>query len=42
LLDGVTIDFAETATSSGFVFIDPKKKNCGCSTTDTASESVTA
>ena len=43
LLDGVTIDFAETATSSGFVFIDPKKKNCGCSTIDaTASESVTA
>ena len=43
LLDGVTIDFAETATSSGFVFIDPKKKNCGCSTIDAAAtESVTA
>ena len=27
LLDGVTIDFAETPTSAGLVFIDPKKKN---------------
>ena len=43
LLDGVVIDFAETPTSSGFVFIDPKKKNCGCSTIDmTAPESATA
>ena len=42
-LDGVTIDFAETPTSSGFVFIDPKKKNCGCSSVDAAApESVTA
>jgi iron-sulfur cluster assembly protein len=31
LLDGVTIDFAETPTQSGFVFIDPKKANCACS-----------
>ncbi len=30
LLDGVTIDFAETPTSSGFVFHDPKAKSCGC------------
>ncbi len=30
LLDGVTIDFAETATQSGFVFHDPKKKACAC------------
>ncbi|MBI4721379.1 MAG: iron-sulfur cluster assembly accessory protein [Chitinivibrionia bacterium] len=29
LLDGVTIDFAETATQSGFVFHDPKQKACG-------------
>jgi iron-sulfur cluster assembly accessory protein len=43
LLDGVTIDFAETPTSSGFVFIDPKKTNCGCSTIDAAApQSVTA
>lgn len=31
LLDGVTIDFAETPTSSGFVFRDPKAASCGCS-----------
>ncbi|BDV34782.1 MULTISPECIES: iron-sulfur cluster assembly accessory protein [Methylocystis] len=31
LLDGVTIDFKETATSTGFAFIDPKAKSCGCS-----------
>ncbi|MBY6239998.1 iron-sulfur cluster assembly accessory protein [Methylosinus sp. Sm6] len=31
LLDGVTIDFKETATSTGFSFIDPKAKACGCS-----------
>lgn len=30
LLDGVTIDFAETPTQSGFVFHDPKAKSCGC------------
>jgi iron-sulfur cluster assembly accessory protein len=34
LLDGVTIDFKETPTSTGFVFIDPKAKSCGCSTTE--------
>jgi iron-sulfur cluster assembly accessory protein len=34
LLDGVTIDFAETATQSGFVFRDPKSANCGCKSTD--------
>jgi iron-sulfur cluster assembly accessory protein len=30
LLEGVTIDFAETITQSGFVFHDPKQKSCGC------------
>ncbi len=30
LLDGVTIDFADTATQSGLVFHDPKKTACGC------------
>jgi iron-sulfur cluster assembly accessory protein len=29
LLDGVTIDFADTATKSGFVFQDPKQVSCG-------------
>lgn len=33
LLDGVTIDFADTPMSSGLTFIDPKAKNCGCSST---------
>jgi iron-sulfur cluster assembly accessory protein len=28
LLDGVTIDFAETPTSTGLVFHDPKQKSC--------------
>jgi len=31
LLDGVTIDFAETPTQSGFIFHDPKQKTCACS-----------
>jgi len=29
LLEGVTIDFAETPTSTGLVFHDPKQKSCG-------------
>ena len=28
LLDGVTIDFAETPTSTGLIFHDPKQKSC--------------
>ncbi len=36
LLDGVTIDFAETATTSGFVFHNPNAANCGCKSTDSA------
>lgn len=31
LLDGVTIDFADTPMNSGLSFIDPKAKSCGCS-----------
>jgi len=34
LLDGITIDFTETPTQSGFVFHDPKAANCGCKSTD--------
>ncbi len=34
LLDGVTIDFKETATSTGFAVHDPKAQSCGCSTTE--------
>ncbi|HTV33434.1 MAG TPA: iron-sulfur cluster assembly accessory protein [Methylocella sp.] len=29
LLDGVTIDFADTASQTGLVFHDPKAKSCG-------------
>jgi len=33
LLDGVIVDFADTAMSSGLVFHDPRANNCGsCST----------
>lgn len=32
LLDGVTIDFADTRMSSGFVFHDPKSTGSSCST----------
>lgn len=32
LLDGVTIDFVEASTHSGFVFHDPKQKSCACGT----------
>lgn len=31
LLDGVTIDFADTPTKSGLTFIDPKQAPCACS-----------
>ena len=32
LLDGVTVDFVDTATQTGLVFHAPKGVNCGCST----------
>ena len=34
LLDGVTIDFAETPTESEFVFHDRKTAGCGCNSVD--------
>jgi iron-sulfur cluster assembly accessory protein len=36
LLDGVTIDFADTPTQSGLVFHDPKAKSCACSSAATS------
>lgn len=36
LLDGVTIDFVDTATETGFVFHDPKGGTCGCAGSDAA------
>ena len=32
LLEGVTVDFAETPTQSGLVFHDPRAKGTSCST----------
>jgi iron-sulfur cluster assembly protein len=32
LLDGVTIDFAESPTQSGLSFFNPAQAACGCST----------
>lgn len=32
LLDGVTVDFADAAASSGFTFINPNAGACGCAT----------
>lgn len=31
LLDGVTVDFTETATSAGLSFVSPHAGACGCS-----------
>lgn len=31
MLDGVTIDFADTPTQSGLTFINPNAAACGCS-----------
>jgi iron-sulfur cluster assembly protein len=36
LLDGVTVDFADTPTQSGLTFFNPNAEACGCSTADTA------
>lgn len=37
LLEGVTIDFAETATSAGLSFFNPNAGACGCSTSGASS-----
>lgn len=36
MLNGITIDFVETATQSGLSFIDPNKEACACSSAETA------
>lgn len=36
LLDGVTVDFADTPTQSGLTFVNPNAASCGCSTSDAA------
>jgi iron-sulfur cluster assembly accessory protein len=32
LLDGVTVDFADTPTQSGLTFFNPNAEACGCTT----------
>jgi iron-sulfur cluster assembly accessory protein len=32
LLDGVTVDFADTPLQSGLTFVNPNAASCGCST----------
>ena len=32
LLDGVTVDFADTPLQSGLTFVNPNAETCGCST----------
>lgn len=41
LLNGMTVDFVETATTSGLSFIDPNKAACACSTADAPTAGVT-
>ena len=36
LLDGVTVNFADTPTQSGLTFFNPNAAACGCSTADAA------
>ena len=36
LLDGVTVDFAETPTSAGLTFFNPNAAACGCSSSGDA------
>lgn len=34
LLEGVTIDFRDTSTETGFKFVNPSAGSCACSSTD--------
>lgn len=36
LLEGITIDFTETATQSGLSFVNPNQAACACSSAETA------
>jgi iron-sulfur cluster assembly protein len=37
MLEGVTVDFAETPTSAGLTFVNPKAGACGCASSADAS-----
>jgi iron-sulfur cluster assembly protein len=41
LLDGVTIDFVDSPTKTGFEFLDPKAGACGCASGDTKIQLIT-
>jgi Fe-S cluster assembly iron-binding protein IscA len=36
LLDGVTVDFADTAMATGLSFINPNAQSCACSSSGTS------
>src|SRR5512135_715915 len=42
LLEGVTVDFADTAISTGLSFINPNAQSCGCSSAGAGTTSQTA
>jgi len=42
LLDGVTIDFTESATQSGLSFTNPNQAACGCSSSGDAAPAMPA
>jgi len=42
LLDGVTIDFADTPTHSGLTFVNPAAAACGCSSSAAAPQPTVA
>ena len=42
LLEGVTIDFADTAMSTGLTFINPNAQACGCSSAEAGAPPRTA
>ena len=37
LLEGITIDFNDTAMATGLSFIDPNKQSCACSSSESSS-----
>jgi len=39
--DGVTIDFVDSPTKTGFEFLDPKAGACGCASGDTKIQLIT-
>lgn len=40
MLQGVTVDFADTPTQSGLTFFNPNAGPCGCSTSDSSAPKV--